>query len=96
LRVVNLAALAAGNTTYLTLEAPVDDVTEDHILGGVTWPTNYEVAAHWLNRRQNYTVLRICNVQTGVCQVRPNEIENILGNKICTQLFYYYLTADVA
>ncbi|KAI8427635.1 hypothetical protein MSG28_002118 [Choristoneura fumiferana] len=39
-----------------TIEAP-EAVTDDHILGGIIWPTTYEIAAHWLNRRQNYTVL---------------------------------------
>lgn len=37
--------------------------------GGIIWPTTYEIAAHWLNRRQNYTVLRFCNVVTRECPV---------------------------
>lgn len=70
LRVINLASLVANGTfDWQTLEAP-EAVTSDHILGGVTWPKSDEIAAHWLNRRQNYTVLRICNVVTGVCEVR--------------------------
>ncbi|XP_047987143.1 uncharacterized protein LOC125226995 [Leguminivora glycinivorella] len=67
LRVINLERLVQdGVWEWQTLAAP-EVVTDDHILGGVVWPTAYEIAAHWLNRRQNYTVLRICNVQTGLC-----------------------------
>ncbi|XP_063617877.1 uncharacterized protein LOC134790840 [Cydia splendana] len=67
LRVINLERLVQdGVWEWQTLAAP-EAVTEDHILGGIVWPTAYEIAAHWLNRRQNYTVLRFCNVQTGLC-----------------------------
>lgn len=66
---MNLNSLVAtGNVQFITMEPPAD-VTADHILGGVTWPTANEIAVHWLNRRQNYTVLRICNVVTMVCEV---------------------------
>lgn len=69
LRVVNLPSLVASqDRNYLTLEAP-EVVTEDHILGGVVWASTNEIAAHWLNRRQNQTVLRICNLLTDVCDV---------------------------
>ncbi|RVE40538.1 hypothetical protein evm_014811, partial [Chilo suppressalis] len=36
-------------------EAPTE-VTEDHILWGVTWPTQNEWLLIWLNREQNFTV----------------------------------------
>lgn len=52
----------------VTLLAPVDEVTEDHILGTVTWASDTEVAALWLNRRQNKSVLLICNADTGACK----------------------------
>lgn len=69
LRVVNLNELVSTNQVrWETLQAPAI-VTDDHILGGVVWPTADEIAVHWLNRRQNYTVLRICNVRTSVCEV---------------------------
>ncbi|KAJ8729568.1 hypothetical protein PYW08_001149 [Mythimna loreyi] len=62
LRVVKLADLVANNRpTFISMEAP-QAVTTDHILGGVVWITDTEIAMHWLNRRQNHTVLQICNV----------------------------------
>ncbi|XP_063839135.1 uncharacterized protein LOC135088176 [Ostrinia nubilalis] len=70
LRVVNLTSLVQGqDIDFLVLEAP-EIVTDDHILGGVVWARDNEIAAHWLNRRQNQTVLRICNLELGtdVCE----------------------------
>ncbi|XP_059059446.1 uncharacterized protein LOC131852737 [Achroia grisella] len=65
LRVVNLTSLVEeNNRNFLTLEAPAE-VTADHILGGVTWPSDNEIAVHWLNRRQNFTILRIYNIDNG-------------------------------
>nr|XP_053623584.1 uncharacterized protein LOC128682748 [Plodia interpunctella] len=62
LRLVNLTALVEEtNSDFITM-APPEVVTDDHILGGVRWISDTEVAIHWLNRRQNYTVLQICNV----------------------------------
>ncbi|CAG5056646.1 unnamed protein product [Parnassius apollo] len=76
LRVVNLTNLVETNVVrWETLESP-SIVTADHILGGVVWPTATEIAAHWLNRRQNYTVLRICSVVTGVCEEEHREQPN--------------------
>ncbi|KAJ0181710.1 hypothetical protein K1T71_002432 [Dendrolimus kikuchii] len=76
LRVVNLTSLVqTGNVEFITMEPPAI-VTEDHILGGVTWPTANEIAVHWLNRRQNYTVLRICNVVTMVCEEEHRQQPN--------------------
>ncbi|XP_068620784.1 uncharacterized protein [Battus philenor] len=76
LRLVNLTDLVLTNQVrWETLEAP-SVVTNDHILGGVVWPSATEVAAHWLNRRQNYTVLRICNVISGVCEEEHRQQPN--------------------
>ncbi|KAF9812073.1 hypothetical protein SFRURICE_021430 [Spodoptera frugiperda] len=68
LRVVNLAQLVANPTSpsFINMNAP-EAVTTDHILGGVTWINNNEIAIHWMNRRQNYSVLQICNVITNNC-----------------------------
>lgn len=75
---VNLAALVAGNpVNYITMEAP-EIVTSDHILGGVTWLTDTEIAMHWLNRRQNYTVLQICDVETLKCEVSLHRYSTLL------------------
>ncbi|XP_038216477.1 apoptotic chromatin condensation inducer in the nucleus-like [Zerene cesonia] len=74
LRVVDLSTIQ-NNVNYIVMEAP-EEVSDDHILGGVTWPTETEIAAHWLNRRQNQTVLRICNIQTLVCENEHREQPN--------------------
>ncbi|KAM3962795.1 apoptotic chromatin condensation inducer-like protein [Aphomia sociella] len=76
LRVVNLRTLVENNDfNFIDLEAP-EEVTDDHILGGVIWPTDTEIAVHWLNRRQNYTILRICNIVTNVCVDERREQPN--------------------
>lgn len=76
----------ATNLTYITLDAP-EEVTSDHILGGVTWTTDTEIAVHWLNRRQNYTILRICNLQTNRCIVSLNVLYTQLKSKIICSRF---------
>ncbi|XP_075991769.1 uncharacterized protein LOC142987103 [Anticarsia gemmatalis] len=76
LRVVNLANLVQTNTpTFITMAAP-QAVTADHILGGVIWVSDNEIAMHWQNRRQNYAVLRICNVVTNVCEEEHRQESN--------------------
>lgn len=67
---VNLAALVANpnNIDFISVVPPAE-VTNDHILGGVTWITDTELAVHWLNRRQNYSVLKIYNILTGTTDV---------------------------
>ncbi|CAK1549747.1 unnamed protein product [Leptosia nina] len=74
LRVVDLRNIQSA-VNFIVLEAP-EEVGEDHILGGVTWPTANEIAAHWLNRRQNKTVLRIYNVQTNTFEDEIREETN--------------------
>lgn len=76
LRVVNLMSITAGNIEYIELPAPVETVTDDHILGGVQWTTDNEIAALWLNRRQNSTVLKICNIAVTpiTCQVGTHKV----------------------
>ncbi|VVC90329.1 unnamed protein product [Leptidea sinapis] len=75
LRVVDLNNINADNINYIVMSAP-DLVTEDHILGGVTWPTATEIAVHWLNRRQNHTVFRICDIITNTCDEEIREQPN--------------------
>ncbi|CAB3231231.1 unnamed protein product [Arctia plantaginis] len=73
LRVVNLTALIETNTvSFITMDPPVS-VTNDHILGGVRWVSDFEIAMHWQNRRQNYAVLRICNIITTHCEEEHRE-----------------------
>ncbi|KAI5632829.1 venom dipeptidyl peptidase 4 [Phthorimaea operculella] len=74
LRVVDLNALTAtGNITFIEIPAP-EEVTQDHVLGGVTWPTADEVAVHWLNRRQNFSVFRIYKISNGAIASYEQEI----------------------
>ncbi|GBP92887.1 Venom dipeptidyl peptidase 4 [Eumeta japonica] len=76
LRILNLNTLTAtGNMQLVTVPAPAE-VGVDHILGGVRWLTDNELAVHWLNRRQNYLILRICNVETWVCEEELREQGN--------------------
>lgn len=58
----------SGDVKWAKIEAPIDEVTEDHILGTVTWASEDELAVLWLNRRQNKTVLVICNADSGNCK----------------------------
>lgn len=63
LRLDNLVERPEGDYDFINLEPPAE-VTEDHILGGVRWVSPTEVAAQWLNRRQNHAVLVIYDVTT--------------------------------
>lgn len=55
-------------SSWVTLQAPIDIVSEDHILGTVKWVSEDELAALWLNRRQNLSVLVMCNTNTAKCK----------------------------
>jgi inactive dipeptidyl peptidase 10 len=59
----------SNNESWITLDPPqgLGASNEDVILGTVTWASENEVAALWLNRRQNQSVLVICNADTGNC-----------------------------
>ncbi|PSN56673.1 Venom dipeptidyl peptidase 4 [Blattella germanica] len=66
---VSLHVVDLTNPNYpVTLSAPVDIVSSDHILFAVTWATANEVAAVWTNRVQNVATTRICNSRTASCQ----------------------------
>lgn len=68
LRIVDLRTLTSdsnpNNIVYIPVPAPLEEVTEDHVLGGVKWITDNEIAVQWLNRRQNFSLLSICNVES--------------------------------
>lgn len=57
-----------GEIKWFKLEAPVSEVSEDYILGTVAWINEDEVSVMWLNRRQNKSVLVICNAEDGICK----------------------------
>ncbi|XP_063236970.1 venom dipeptidyl peptidase 4-like [Bacillus rossius redtenbacheri] len=55
LRVIGLQGLTAQDAVgpEVLLPAPVDVVSDDHIIFSVTWATEKKVVAVWTNRRQN-------------------------------------------
>ncbi|GAB0093447.1 venom dipeptidyl peptidase 4 [Sergentomyia squamirostris] len=57
----------ADPSTWRTLPTPVDIVSDDHILGTVTWFDDERLLALWLNRRQNIATLQSCVISTETC-----------------------------
>ncbi len=47
--------------TWYTFPAPIQRVTDDHILYAVNWINDESVGAFWLNRRQNVSSYQICS-----------------------------------
>lgn len=72
LRVYNLRE---ANSEPINIRAPVDVIGEDHILGRVSWPTDSNVLALWLNRRQSISVLVNCDVKQNNCTVLKEHTE---------------------
>jgi len=64
LHVVDLTDLSSGT---INIPAPVDVISNDHILYDVVWVNNYEVSVIWTNRVQNLGVLQICDVGIADC-----------------------------
>ncbi|XP_055903478.1 venom dipeptidyl peptidase 4 [Eupeodes corollae] len=69
-----------------TIEAPVNIVSEDHILQNVQWSSKKEMLITWLNRRQNVASLQACTFD-GKCKevTRINEPKGwvTIGKPIC-------------
>lgn len=63
LRIIDLSL----NPTYVTVTAPTDIVSDDHILQNVAWTRDQKLLITWLNRRQNIASMQLCTV-TGDCQ----------------------------
>uniref|UniRef100_T1PEM9 Venom dipeptidyl peptidase 4 n=1 Tax=Musca domestica TaxID=7370 RepID=T1PEM9_MUSDO len=87
------------NPTYVTIKAPVNVVSNDHILQNVAWTHDGKVLITWLNRRQNIASLQLCNT-TGEChEVKQLQEPNgwvTMGNPMCLQesnscLFAYWI-----
>ncbi|XP_066264428.1 dipeptidyl aminopeptidase-like protein 6 isoform X1 [Branchiostoma lanceolatum] len=52
----------------LNLEPPADiKAQRDYYFSSVVWATDNKVAVTWLNRRQNLSIICICNALTGSC-----------------------------
>ncbi|XP_075212490.1 venom dipeptidyl peptidase 4-like [Lycorma delicatula] len=52
----------------VNLQAPVDEVSEEHILVMVKWVDDSHVASTWTPRTQNSAVLLVCEVTAGDCE----------------------------
>lgn len=65
LHLVDLTDLSSG---IINIPAPVDVVSNDHILYAVDWVNDYEYYVIWTNRVQNLGLLQICPAGTGACQ----------------------------
>uniref|UniRef100_A0A1L8EG47 Venom dipeptidyl peptidase 4 n=1 Tax=Haematobia irritans TaxID=7368 RepID=A0A1L8EG47_HAEIR len=87
------------NPTYVTVTAPIDIVSNDHILQNVAWTRDQKLLITWLNRRQNIASLQLCSV-TGDC----HEVKRIeepkgwvsMGNPQCLKqsdscMFTYWI-----
>ncbi|XP_038206505.1 venom dipeptidyl peptidase 4 [Zerene cesonia] len=57
------------------INAPIDVIGKDHILGRVNWPTDNEIIVLWLNRRQNVSVLVKCDLIEDKCAVLKEHTE---------------------
>ncbi|KAI8123404.1 hypothetical protein FF38_13690 [Lucilia cuprina] len=84
---------------YVTIKAPVEVVSSDHVLQSVAWTSDRKLLITWLNRRQNVASLQLCAV-SGECK----EVKRIeepkgwvaIGNPICLKksencLFSYFI-----
>lgn len=56
------------NLELKSIPAP-ESVTNDHILGAVTWINDDQVGAFWLNRRQNFASFQSCNLNANCFEV---------------------------
>ncbi|XP_032880048.1 dipeptidyl peptidase 4-like isoform X1 [Amblyraja radiata] len=58
--------------TFMTTELPApEEVKPSYYLSVITWVTDNRIAVQWMERRQNYSVLTICDVKennTWTCQ----------------------------
>ncbi|XP_026469615.1 venom dipeptidyl peptidase 4-like [Ctenocephalides felis] len=90
-KVLRLNEARGRNMPWTELTAPEQDVGKDHLLAAVTWASNNEVAVTWLNRRQNYSVMQICNAGTGECKT---ELETSMPGWIDVRKFWFTPDGD--
>jgi len=65
LHVVDLTDLSAD---VISIPAPVEVISNDHVLYDVEWINNNEVSVIWTNRVQNLGLLQICFAMSAACQ----------------------------
>ncbi|XP_078620167.1 A-type potassium channel modulatory protein DPP6-like isoform X4 [Branchiostoma floridae x Branchiostoma japonicum] len=66
---VKISVINTNNPSrVLNLEPPADiKAQRDYYFSSVVWATDNKVAVTWLNRRQNLSIICICNAVTGSC-----------------------------
>lgn len=87
------------NPSYVTIKAPIDIVSEDHILQNVAWTSDRKLLVTWLNRRQNVGSIQLCSVAGECREVKRLEEPKgwiTMGNPICLKnsencLFTYWI-----
>ncbi|XP_065834958.1 prolyl endopeptidase FAP-like [Oscarella lobularis] len=55
-------------SSKFTVSAPIDVLTDDHIVQSVTWANDSTVAVVWMNRVQNESVTLLCDAMTSSCR----------------------------
>lgn len=74
---VFLKVFHLATNTSVEIRAPVDIVTNDHILRSVTWSSDTELLVLWLNRRQNKATMQKCSIAAEVtCEEVTHPIWN--------------------
>uniref|UniRef100_A0A6M2E1X0 Venom dipeptidyl peptidase 4 n=1 Tax=Xenopsylla cheopis TaxID=163159 RepID=A0A6M2E1X0_XENCH len=76
-KVLRISEARGRNVQWTEVTAPEEEVGNDHLVGDVKWATDSELAVTWLNRRQNISVMQICNVVNGDCKT---ELETKIQN----------------
>lgn len=74
MKVLRISEARGRNVQWTEVTAPEEEVGNDHLVGDVKWATDSELAVTWLNRRQNISVMQICNVVNGDCKTVWNYI----------------------
>lgn len=59
--------LTVSGSQWVELPAPVQIVSEDHVLGTVNWANPNVVGVIWTNRRQNIATFQKCQATGGTC-----------------------------
>ncbi|XP_048391079.1 dipeptidyl peptidase 4 isoform X2 [Stegostoma tigrinum] len=58
---VRLFVVNVENRTHQALEAPEDFLSSEYYLSAVKWVTDHRISVQWIERRQNHSILTICD-----------------------------------
>ena len=70
---LKIVDLRKGKPSMVTVKAPVDIVSTDHILQNVAWADSDNVVITWLNRRQNVASIQMCTAAGDCHEVKRLE-----------------------